>query len=165
MKEVQPPKKPLLFYYLIALILLLLLNALLFPRLFSTRVSEVDYGTFLTMIENKTIGEVEIDDNEIIFSDNEDPAHYYKTGKLEDGDKLADLPLQRRDHLIQHSHCPADLPDPELFTQLDFPGSVLRCHRTAFKPFSCQKDGRRYRQCHELRKKQCQGLCPVHHRH
>ena len=90
MKEVQPPKKPLLFYYLIALILLLLLNALLFPRLFSTRVSEVDYGTFLTMIENKTIGEVEIDDNEIIFSDNEDPAHYYKTGKLEDGDKLAD---------------------------------------------------------------------------
>ena len=42
------------------------------------------------MIENKTIGEVEIDDNEIIFSDNEDPAHYYKTGKLEDGDKLAD---------------------------------------------------------------------------
>ena len=42
------------------------------------------------MIEDKTIGEVEIDDNEIIFSDNEDPAHYYKTGKLEDGDKLAD---------------------------------------------------------------------------
>ena len=76
MKEVQPPKKPLLFYYLIALILLLLLNALLFPKLFSTKVTEVDYGQFLSMIEDKKIGEVEIDDNEIIFSDNSSPANY-----------------------------------------------------------------------------------------
>ena len=51
MKEIQPPKKPIIFYYLIALIVLLLLNALFFPKMFSARVTEVDYGEFLSMVE------------------------------------------------------------------------------------------------------------------
>ena len=51
MKEVKTPKKPIIFYYLIALVVLLLLNSLLFPKLFSAKVTEVDYGVFLSMID------------------------------------------------------------------------------------------------------------------
>ncbi|MCI8275443.1 MAG: ATP-dependent zinc metalloprotease FtsH [Lachnospiraceae bacterium] len=89
MKEVQPPKKPILFYYLIALIVLLLLNSLLFPKMFSARVTEVDYGEFLSMVEKGEIGQVEIKANEIIFSDKSIEPSYYKTGTMND-DKLID---------------------------------------------------------------------------
>ena len=89
MKEVKPPKKPIIFYYMIALIVLLLLNALFFPRLFSTKVTEVDYGYFLSMIEEGKIGKVQIEDNEIIFSDNAESPRYYKTGNMNDN-KLID---------------------------------------------------------------------------
>ncbi len=89
MKEVKQPKKPILYYYLIALIVLLLLNALFFPRIFSAQVEEVDYGVFLNMIEQKQVGEVQITENEIIFSDTSDPANYYKTGNMND-DQLID---------------------------------------------------------------------------
>ncbi|MCI8464779.1 MAG: ATP-dependent zinc metalloprotease FtsH [Lachnospiraceae bacterium] len=89
MKEVQPPKKPILFYYLIALIILLLLNALLFPKMFSAKVTEVDYGEFLSMVENGNVGQVEINSNEIIFSDKGISPSYYKTGAMND-EKLID---------------------------------------------------------------------------
>ena len=84
MKEVKQPKKPIIFYYLIALIVLLLLNALFFPRLFSTQVTEVDYGVFLQMIDEKNISEVQITENEIVFSDKSDNPRYYKTGNMND---------------------------------------------------------------------------------
>ncbi|QNM05385.1 ATP-dependent zinc metalloprotease FtsH [Qiania dongpingensis] len=89
MKEVQPPKKPILFYYLIALIVLLLLNALFFPKIFSAKVSEVDYGVFLSMIDEGKVNEVQIENNEIIFSDKEEKPNYYKTGNMND-DRLID---------------------------------------------------------------------------
>ncbi|MCD2491508.1 ATP-dependent zinc metalloprotease FtsH [Lacrimispora sp. NSJ-141] len=89
MKEVQPPKKPILFYYLIALIVLLLLNALFFPKIFSAKVNEVDYGVFLTMIDEGKVNEVQIENNEIIFSDKEEKPNYYKTGNMND-DRLID---------------------------------------------------------------------------
>ena len=89
MKEVQPPKKPILFYYLIALIVLLLLNSLLFPKMFSARVTEVDYGEFLSMVEKGEIVQVEIKANEIIFSYKSIEPSYYKTGTMND-DKLID---------------------------------------------------------------------------
>lgn len=85
MKEVQPPKKPLLYYYFLALIILMLLNSLLFPKMLSKRVTEVDYGVFLSMIDKKEIGKVQITGNEIVFCDNnEENPNYYKTGNMND---------------------------------------------------------------------------------
>ena len=84
MKQVQKPKKPIIFYYVIALIVILLLNLLLFPRLLEPKVTEVDYGKFLQMVDNNEISEVQIQSNEIIFSDKSSPANYYKTGMMND---------------------------------------------------------------------------------
>lgn len=77
-------KKPIIFYYVIALIVILLLNLLLFPRLLEPKVTEVDYGKFLQMVDNNEISEVQIQSNEIIFSDKSSPANYYKTGVMND---------------------------------------------------------------------------------
>ena len=84
MKQVQKPKKPIIFYYVIALIVILLLNLLLFPRILEPKVTEVDYGKFLQMVDNNEISEVQIQSNEIIFSDKSSPANYYKTGVMND---------------------------------------------------------------------------------
>ena len=84
MKQVQKPKKHIIFYYVIALIVILLLNLLLFPRLLEPKVTEVDYGKFLQMVDNNEISEVQIQSNEIIFSDKSSPANYYKTGVMND---------------------------------------------------------------------------------
>ena len=84
MKQVQKPKKPMIFYNVIALIVILLLNLLLFPRLLEPKVTEVDYGKFLQMVDNNEISEVQIQSNEIIFSDKSSPANYYKTGVMND---------------------------------------------------------------------------------
>ena len=84
MKQVQKPKKPRIFYYVVALIVSLLLNLLLCPRLLEPKVTEVDYGKFLQMVDNNEISEVQIQSNEIIFSDKSSPANYYKTGVMND---------------------------------------------------------------------------------
>ncbi|MDY2939089.1 MAG: ATP-dependent zinc metalloprotease FtsH [Fusicatenibacter sp.] len=84
MKEVKKPKKPMIFYYTIALIVILLLNLLLFPKLMEPKVTEVDYGEFLRMIDNGEISQVQISSNEIIFSDKSTPVNYYKTGIMND---------------------------------------------------------------------------------
>ena len=84
MKQVQKPKKPIIFYYVIALIVILLLNLLLFPRLLEPKVTEVDYGKFLQMVDSNEISEVQIQSNEIILSDKSSPANYHKTGMMND---------------------------------------------------------------------------------
>ena len=85
MKEVKPPKKPLIYYYGVALVVLLLINFLLLPLVARHAVQEVDYGTFMTMTENKEIGQVEVEDNQIIFT-NKDGSKIYKTGPMNDPD-------------------------------------------------------------------------------
>ena len=85
MKEVKPPRKPLFYYYGIALVVLLLINFLLVPLVARHAVQEVDYGTFMTMTENKEIGKVEVEDNQIIFT-NKDGSKVYKTGPMNDPD-------------------------------------------------------------------------------
>ena len=85
MKEVKPPRKPLFYYYGIALVALLLINFLLVPLVARHAVQEVDYGTFMTMTENKEIGKVEVEDNQIIFT-NKDGSKIYKTGPMNDPD-------------------------------------------------------------------------------
>ena len=83
MKEVKSPKKPLIYYYGIVLLAILVFNMVLSPLLASARVKEVDYGTFMKMIEEKKIDTVEIEDSEIVFTD-KDSDRIYKTGEMND---------------------------------------------------------------------------------
>ena len=82
MKEVKPPKKPLMYYYSIALMVLLLFNFIAVPWMAERQIKEVDYGTFMTMTEERNIKEVEIETNQIVFTDND--GNYYKTGRMDD---------------------------------------------------------------------------------
>ena len=84
MKEVKSPKKPLIFYYGIALLVIVLFNVIVSPLLVKARVTEVDYGTFMSMIEQKKIGNVEVDDDQIIFTDKDNAKKIYKTGAMND---------------------------------------------------------------------------------
>ena len=83
MKEVKSPKKPLIYYYGIALLVIFLFNILVMPLIAQEKVKEVDYGTFMSMIEQKNIGKVEVQDSQIIFTDKKDKA-VYKTGTMDD---------------------------------------------------------------------------------
>ncbi len=83
MKEVKPSKKPLAIYYAIVLLVLLVLNFVLVPWLSERQVKEVDYGTFMTMTEEKNIGRVDIESNQIVFTDKEE-SQVYKTGLMSD---------------------------------------------------------------------------------
>ena len=83
MKEVKLPKKPLIYYYGIVLLIIFLFNILITPMLAQGQVVEVDYGTFMDMIEAKKIGTVQVEDNQILFTDKES-AVVYKTGAMED---------------------------------------------------------------------------------
>ena len=83
MKEVKSPRKPLIYYYGIVLLVLLLFNLLVTPLLSQRQVQEVDYGTFMSMIDEKNIGEVEVSDSSIVFTDKEGTA-VYETGAMED---------------------------------------------------------------------------------
>ena len=83
MKEVKSPRKPLIYYYGIVLLVLLLFNLLVTPLLSRQQVQEVDYGTFMSMIEEKNVGEVEVSDSRIVFTDKEGTT-IYETGAMED---------------------------------------------------------------------------------
>ncbi len=83
MKEVKKPKKPLFYYYGIVLLVLLIFNFFITPRLMMPRVRDVDYGTFMRMTEEGDIGRVEVQSNEIVFTDKEETA-IYRTGLMDD---------------------------------------------------------------------------------
>ena len=83
MKEVKTPRKPLAIYYAIVLLMLLLLNFVLLPWMEERQIKEVDYGTFMTMTEEKNIGRVDIESNQIIFTD-KDETQVYRTGLMND---------------------------------------------------------------------------------
>ncbi|MCI7573971.1 MAG: ATP-dependent zinc metalloprotease FtsH [Clostridiales bacterium] len=83
MNEVKQPKKPLAYYYFIVLLVIMLFNFLLMPKLIEQQILEVDYGTFMAMTEEKNIGQVDIQDNQIVFTDKEG-TKIYKTGLMED---------------------------------------------------------------------------------
>ncbi len=83
MKEVKTPRKPLAIYYAIVLLMLLLLNLVLLPWMEERQIKEVDYGTFMTMTEEKNIGRVDIESNQIIFTD-KDETQVYRTGLMND---------------------------------------------------------------------------------
>ncbi len=83
MKEVKPSKKPLAIYYAIVLLVLLVINLVVMPWLAERQVQEVDYGTFMSMTEQENIGKVDIQSNQIIFTD-KDSKQIYKTGLMND---------------------------------------------------------------------------------
>lgn len=83
MKEVKSPKKPLIYYYVIVLLVLAAFNFFVSPLLLSSQVTEVDYGTFMSMTEKKNIGRVEVEDSQIIFTDKNND-NIYKTGVMDD---------------------------------------------------------------------------------
>lgn len=90
MHEVKKPKKNLTYYYLMVLIVIMLFNAFVYPYIVEKQVKEVDYGTFMTMTEKGQIGQVEIQSNQIIFT-NKDNTKIYKTGLMDDPDRTQRL--------------------------------------------------------------------------
>ena len=87
MNEVKTPKKPLIFYYGIVMLVLMLFNFLAMPWLAQRQVREVDYGTFMQMTEDQKIGRVEVQENQIVFTDKEE-TQIYKTGLMNDPDLI-----------------------------------------------------------------------------
>ena len=85
MEEVKSPKKPLIYYYIAVLLVIFLFNMLLSPMLQRGQVIEVDYGRFMNMVNEKDIGTVQMDDNQIIFT-NKDNTMIFKTGTMDDPD-------------------------------------------------------------------------------
>ena len=83
MKEVKSPKKPLIYYYGIVLVVIVLFNLFVTPIIQKHQVTEVDYGKFMAMIEDKSIEAVEVEDSQIIFTD-KDTKKIYKTGTMND---------------------------------------------------------------------------------
>ena len=83
MKEVKAPKRPLIYYYCIVLLIILLFNMIVTPMLSQRQLTEVDYGTFMEMIEERDIGIVQVEDTQIIFTD-QDETTVYKTSPMED---------------------------------------------------------------------------------
>ena len=90
MNEVKQPKKPLAYYYGIVLLLLLVFNWMVMPLITDAKIKEVDYGTFMSMTEQKNIGRVEIEDNQILFTDKGE-TQVYKTGVMQDPDLVQRL--------------------------------------------------------------------------
>lgn len=89
MKEIRKPRKPLLFFYGIVMAVLLIFNMVIMPKLAQSQVKEVDYGTFISMTEEKNVGSVKIDDNQILFTDKE--KNVYRTGLVDDPDRTQRL--------------------------------------------------------------------------
>ena len=130
MQKVDKPKKPLLVYYLIALVAIILVNQVLFPAMVKQEVKEVDYGTFLTMLSDKTVAKVELSGDEIYFEDKSD--NLYSTNTFEDadlgvrpGEATGDEPALKHDPLARD------------------PAGILPCHRPAAISVSHEEDGRR----------------------
>ena len=103
MHEVKPPKKPLISYYVVFVLVLLLFNFLMVPFLAQRKVTEVDYGTFMSMTESHEIGQVQIQDNQIVFTD-KDNDKVYKTGLMDDAgltERLYEADVQFSSEIVE----------------------------------------------------------------
>ena len=90
MNEVKKPQKPLIFYYMVVMIVLMLFNSLAMPWLMERQIQEVSYGTFMSMTEEGDIGRVQIENNQIIFT-NKEESQIFKTGVVEDPNRAERL--------------------------------------------------------------------------
>ena len=162
MKEVKPSKKPLAIYYAIVLLVLLVLNLVFVPWLTERQVKEVDYGTFMSMTAEKQIGKVDIQSNQIVFTDKEEK-QIYKTGLMNDPgltQRRCRGPVLQRDR-------GAGLPGAELFDLVCPAHPAVQLYRQPDEQKAHGK-GRRRPRSHDVwrrRQIQRQGLCAVHPRH
>ena len=155
MKKVEKPKKPLIFYYLIALIILVLLNTFLFPNILGkNKVKEVDYGTFLTMVEGKEVSKVELNGDTIYFTDNSEEPKYYETTTFDDPNLV---------NRLEDAGCESA---SKLFSCMDFTTFDLLGIRTVACKEDDGQDGWRCsrKSVHAVRKEQCEGLCGIYNR-
>ena len=90
MKEVKSPKKPLIYYYAIVLLVLMVFNSLILPLIAKRQIKEVDYGTFMDMIDERDIGMVQVEDSQILFTD-----HDRKGRDRQGGDRKQPDPVYR----------------------------------------------------------------------
>ena len=152
MQEVKNPKKPMIFYYLIVLLVILSLNFIVLPIFTEHQVKEVDYSKFMQMINKKEIGSVNIESNQIIFTD-KDETHIYKTGVIEDPQVLL------RDY---QGNFPVYQPVGRIYPS---DGDLCRTG-TAYGEAPQFQDGRRHG-CHAVwnGEKQCQSLCQIYQWH
>ena len=157
MKEVKPSRKPLAIYYAIVLLVLLVINLVVMPWLAERQVQEVDYGTFMSMTEQENIGKVDIQSNQIIFTD-KDNKQIYKTGLMNDPgltERLYDAGAQFSSEIVEQG-------SPVLSFLLWFVLPILPDEQKA------DGKGRRRPGCHDVRRRgqiQRKGLCAVHPRH
>ena len=84
MKEVKSPKKPVLMYYVIIFLLVILFNSAVMPAWREQQVKEVDYSTFMNLTDEKKIDKVEVDENQILFTEKGDTKQTYKTALMND---------------------------------------------------------------------------------
>ncbi len=83
MNEVKKPKKSLAFYYVIVLVVLVLFNSLILPLFTEAKIETVSYDVFMTMTEEQNVGKVQIEYNQILFTDKAEEK-FYKTGVVDD---------------------------------------------------------------------------------
>ncbi len=105
MNEVKKPKKPLIYYYGIVMLFMMLFNFLAVPWFMQRQIREVDYGTFIEMVEEKEIGSVQVQDNQIVFTDKEN-TQIYKTGLMNDTnlvDRLYDSGAKFSQEIIEET--------------------------------------------------------------
>ncbi len=161
MQEVkQPNKKPFIFYYLIALVAIMLINSLLVPQIVQRAVKEVDYNTFMQMTYDKQIDEVQVQDNQIVFTAKDDKT-IYKTGLMDDPDRtqrLYDSGAKFSSEIVEEASPTLKLSD-QLAAAFD--------HHYWLRTIDVPSDGEKSRRrLHDVRhgrhgQEQCEGLCEV----
>ena len=164
MQKIEKPKRPLIFYYFMVMVVMILLNTLLFPRLMRQEVVQVDYGTFLTMLDNKEVAVAQVEQDVIYFTDTSEEPGLYSTITFNDPDLV---------NRLWASGCqfaevkpPGDEPHPQLPCDLHPAHRHLHRHRAAHEPGADEENGRRsYGQCHAIRQEQRQGLHCQRDRH
>ena len=91
MQQVKKPKKPLIFYYVLVLLVMFVLNTFVVPGYLKHQIKEVDYGTFLTMLDDKEVAMAQVEDDVIYFTDNnKDNPTYYSTVPFPNDTSLVD---------------------------------------------------------------------------
>ena len=152
MNEVKTPKKNWFYYYTIVLLILIILNTFIMPLIQQHSVKEVDYGTFISMTEKKEIGKVEIESNQIVFT-NKDESQIYKTGLMDDPNRTERL-------------YGTDVPTGQFPAHMDSPIGHFLCPGPVYVQEAHEQDGRRQR-FHDVwyGQEQRQDVCEIHRRH
>ena len=161
MKQVQKPRKPLIVYYLIAIAVLILFNSFVFPAIVGGNVEEVDYGTFLTMVENKEVSKVQLEGESIYFTDKSEDSRQYETTRFDDPDLV---------NRLEKAGCKfgrvADRqmsPFLSMLLSIVIP-MIIHSPRTVFVTSTHEKDGRsgRRKPVYAVWKEQCKSICAVY---